>query len=262
MRTLAPLEDGAFVEKGAEVLAKGLKVLGFTQDYAPVLDVDTNPANPVIGDRSFSRDPEVVARLGARFIRAMQAHGVAACGKHFPGHGDTHQDSHHELPWLDHDLARLLAVELVPFRAAIEAEVASIMTAHVLFPALDPDHPATLSEKIIAPLLRDRLGYQGVIVSDDLEMKAVADHYGIEDSVVRAVRSGCDQLLICHTHELQVRAKEALIHAVENGSLPRARLLEASARVLEMKRKYPPQMVASSAQLMAALPPPIELGLG
>ncbi len=238
MRVLAQAEGGRLVEQAAAELARALRLLGFTQDYAPVLDVDTNPANPVIGDRSFSRDPEVVAELGARFIRAMQAHGVAACGKHFPGHGDTSQDSHHVLPRLDHDLERLLAVELVPFRAAVEAEVASIMTAHVLFPALDAEHPATLSEKIIAPLLRDRLGYRGVIVSDDLEMKAVADHYGIEDSVVRAVRSGCDQLLICHTHELQVRAKEALVHAVEDGTLPRSRLLEASARVLEMKHRY------------------------
>ena len=242
MRILAQAEEGRLVEQAGEVLARALRELGFTQDYAPVLDVDTNPANPVIGDRSFSRDPAVVAELGARFIRAMQAHGVAACGKHFPGHGDTLQDSHFELPRLDHDLERLLAVELVPFRAAVEAEVASIMTAHVLFPALDPEHPATLSEKIIEPLLRGRLGFRGVIVSDDLEMKAVADHYGIEDSVVRAVRSGCDQLLICHTHELQVRAKEALVHAVEQGTLPRARLLEASARVLEMKHRFPPEM--------------------
>lgn len=259
MRELAARGRPELVEQSAELLARALKLLGFTQDYAPVLDVDTNPANPVIGDRSFSRDPKVVAELGARFIRAMQAHGVAACGKHFPGHGDTHQDSHFVLPRLDHDLERLLEVELVPFRAAVEAEVASIMTAHVLFPALDADHPATLSEKIIAPLLRDRLGYQGVIVSDDLEMKAVADHYGIEDSVVRAVRSGCDQLLICHTHDLQVRAKEALVRAVEAGTLPRARLLEASARVLEMKQKYPPAMPKTSATLLASMPAPLSL---
>lgn len=254
MRDLAQVEQGQWVERSAELLARSLRVLGFTQDYAPVLDVDTNPDNPVIGDRSFSRDPHVVAELGARFIRTMQAHGIAACGKHFPGHGDTNQDSHFELPRLEHDLARLEAVELVPFRAAVEAEVASIMTAHVLFPALDPDHPATLSEKIVTPLLRDRLGYRGVIVSDDLEMKAVADHYGIEDSVVRAVRAGCDQLLICHTHELQVRAKEALIHAVEDGRLERSRLLEASGRVLEMKRKYPARMVAPGTDVVASFP--------
>lgn len=255
MRELAGREDGRWVERSAELLADALKVLGFTQDYAPVLDVDTNPDNPVIGDRSFSRDPEVVARLGTRFIRAMQARGVAACGKHFPGHGDTHQDSHLVLPRLEHDLARLEAVELVPFRAAVEAEVAAVMTAHVLFPALDPEHPATLSEKIVGPLLRERLGYRGVIVSDDLEMKAVADHYGIEDSVVRAVRAGCDQLLICHTHELQVRAKEALIRAVEDGSLPRARLLEASRRVLEMKLRFPPARLDLGTPVLAALPP-------
>ena len=238
MRRVGELGREALAADVGTLLGSCLGLLGFHQDYAPVLDVDTNPANPVIGDRSFARDPEAVGRFGAALIGAMQATGVAACGKHFPGHGDTSQDSHLELPRLDHDLARLQAVELVPFRRAVEVGVAALMTAHVLFPALDADHPATLSDRIIRPILRDQLGYDGVVVSDDLEMKAITHHYGIGDAAVRAVRAGCDQLLVCHTLALQVEAHEALIHAVERGLLPAERLAEAARRVAVMKGRY------------------------
>jgi beta-N-acetylhexosaminidase len=252
-------EDEARIRAAGRTLAIGLSWLGFHQDYAPVLDVDTNPDNPVIGDRAFSRDPEVVARLGVALIEGLQGAGVAACGKHFPGHGDTNEDSHLSLPRLDHDLERLRAVELVPFAAAARAGVAAVMTAHVLFPALDPDHPATLSEKIVTPLLREGLGYRGVIVSDDLEMRAVADHYGVEDAAVRAIRAGCDQLLICHQADWVRRAWEALIQAVERGQLPRARLAEAAARVRAMKARYVP-LGARLAGLEAALQRRLEPG--
>ncbi|MCC7384653.1 MAG: beta-N-acetylhexosaminidase [Deltaproteobacteria bacterium] len=239
MREIGARGDPASAREAGGLLARHLLPLGFRQDYAPVLDVDTNPRNPVIGDRSFSRDPEEVGRFGAALIAGLEESGVAACGKHFPGHGDTSQDSHLELPRLDHDLARLQAVELVPFRAAVRAGVASIMTAHVLFPALDAEHPATLSEKILSPLLRDALGYRGVVVSDDLEMKAVADHYGVEDAAVRAIRVGCDQLLICSKPSLQAAAHAALVRAVERGQLDRARLTEAATRVRAMKARFP-----------------------
>ena len=238
-----------------------------------MLDVDSNPANPVIGDRAFSEDPNVVARLGAAFIDGLQGEGVAACGKHFPGHGDTTVDSHLALPRLEHDRARLAAIELVPFRAAIRADVAAIMTAHILFTALDAEHPATLSEAVLGPLLRDELGYRGVVVSDDLEMRAVADHYGIEEAAVRAVRAGCDQLLICRHPELLARAHEALVKAVESGALPRARLMEAAERVRGLKRTYdvsaPPtgdlEVILAdpdAAALWAELEAPAEAGPG
>src|SRR5262249_51468257 len=152
-----------------------LRAVGITLDYAPVLDVLSNPKNPVIGDRALAETPQDVARLGAAIIRTLQAEGVAACGKHFPGHGDTSTDSHEELPLVEHPPDRLQAVELVPFRAAIDAEVATIMTAHLLIPSLDDQRPATLSKRIIHDLLRVELGYQGVILSDDLEMKAIAN---------------------------------------------------------------------------------------
>ena len=238
MRVIGQLNRKTLAQDTGALLAMALRRLGFHQDYAPVLDVDSNPANPIIGDRSFSSDPAVVARLGAAFIDGLQSGGVAACGKHFPGHGDTSKDSHLELPRLDHDRERLEAVELVPFWSAARVEVAAIMTAHIVFAALDDQHPATLSEKVLEPLLRQQIGFRGVIVSDDLEMKAVADHYGIDDAAVRALRAGCDQLLICHQPALVEQAHRAILAAVDSGALPKARLLEAAFRVRAMKARY------------------------
>lgn len=270
----------SLAHRAGALLGRTLRSVGFHQDYAPVLDVDSNPDNPVIGDRAFSRDPNAVARLGAAFIDGLQSAGVAACGKHFPGHGDTTEDSHLALPRLDHPRERLMDVELVPFRAAVRADVAAIMTAHILFTALDAEHPATLSEEVLGPLLRDELGYRGVVVSDDLEMRAVADHYGIEEAAVRAVRAGCDQLLICRHPDLIARAHEALVKAVESGQLARARLMEAAERVRALKRTYdvsapPPDLDAAladpeaeailaelEAPALAAGPDPTEYGRG
>ncbi len=224
--------------QAGQVLARALSAMGFHQNYAPVLDVDSNPKNPIIGDRSFSSDPNKVARLGAALIEGMQSSGVAACGKHFPGHGDTNLDSHLELPRLPHKLERLHGLELIPFVAAARTGVAAIMTAHILFEALDSEHPATLSENVLEPLLRTELRYRGVIVSDDLEMKAVSDHYGVEDAAVRAIRAGCDQLLICSQPELIERAHRALIQAVETGVLSASRVEEAARRVQDLKDRY------------------------
>lgn len=232
----------------AQVLARGLRLLGFNQDYAPVLDVDTNPDNPIIGDRAFSSDANQVAALGCAFIEALQSEGIAACGKHFPGHGDTSQDSHLELPRLDHDLDRLRAIELLPFRAACKAGLASLMTAHVLFEPFDQEHPATLSAHFIEPILRREMGYEGVVVSDDLEMKAVADHYGIEDAVVRALRAGCDQILICSDTNRQAQAYEAIIHALEKKTLSHARIHQALNRIEKMKDQYMAKTISGPDQ--------------
>ena len=221
-----------------ELLAKALRAIGFHQDFAPVLDVDSNPDNPIIGDRALGSDPSLVARLGAAFIDGMQENGLAACGKHFPGHGDTDLDSHLALPRLPHERARLDEIELVPFRAAVRAEVAAIMTAHIVFSALDADHPATLSPKVLMPLLRDELGFKGVIVSDDLEMKAIADNYGIDDAAVMAVNAGCDQLLICHQPSLVAAAHRALVDAASQGRIAPARLFEAADRVRALKARF------------------------
>jgi beta-N-acetylhexosaminidase len=229
MRRVAERGDPAATAAVATALARELRDLGIALDFAPVVDVDTNPANPVIGDRSFGRTPEEVARHACAFIEALQAGGVAACAKHFPGHGDTDQDSHHALPRLDHDLARLRRVELPPFRAAIEAGVASVMTAHVLLPRLDPERPATLSPAALA-LLREEIGYDGVVFSDDLEMRAVADRFPIRDRVLGALHAGVDALLVCSDlalwHEA-LRVLEAAPPALLEAPLRRVAALKA-----------------------------------
>jgi beta-N-acetylhexosaminidase len=220
-------------------LAAELKACGILCDFAPVVDVDTNPRNPVIGDRSFGSEPELVGRMAAAMIRGLQDDGgVAACAKHFPGHGDTDVDSHLDLPAVDHPPSRLDEVELVPFRRAIEAGVATIMTAHVLVRELDAALPATLSPRIIEGLLRSDLGYQGVIVSDDLEMKAVAKHWGPGEAAVRAAQAGCDVLPVCASHDAQVEAIEAVVRASESGAIAFGAMDDACARVRRMKERF------------------------
>jgi len=214
------------------------------------VDVDTNPANPVIGDRSLSRDPAVVGQLGAALARGLQRAGVAACAKHFPGHGDTSQDSHVDLPRLPHALPRLLEVELAPFAALARAGVAAVMTAHVVFEALDAARPATLSPPVLA-LLRERCGFTGCCVSDDLEMKAIAAHVPLEVAAPGAVAAGVDQLLVCHTPAVQHGAIDLVRRAVEEGRLPRTRLAEAKGRVEALLRWAgpPPDPRAAAAAL-------------
>jgi beta-N-acetylhexosaminidase len=235
MRAIGAAGDERIAFGVGALLGRELRAVGIDQDYAPVVDVDTNPANPVIGDRSLSRDPDVVARLGTALALGLQAEGVAACAKHFPGHGDTSQDSHVALPRLPHPLERLRRVELPPFRALAQAGVAAVMTAHVVFEALDPTRPATLSAPVMR-LLREELGFQGCCVSDDLEMKAVAEHFPLEEAVPAAVAAGVDQLLVCHTSALQHRAIDLVREAVESGRLSRWRLAEARANVQRLLR--------------------------
>jgi beta-N-acetylhexosaminidase len=231
-------DDEALAEQVGRALGGELRALGFDIDFAPVLDVHTNPANPVIGDRAFGTEPEAVARRALAFARGLDAAGVLACGKHFPGHGDTLADSHHELPRIDHGWERLERVELLPFARAAEAGIPMIMTAHVVFAALDPDRPATLSEAVVTGLLRGKLGYRGVIVSDDLVMSAIADHMGAAAAAVAAVRAGCDVLLVCR-HEDQQEAAEAGLHReAERDSELRRQIGEAAARVRAMKRAH------------------------
>src|SRR5947199_6929544 len=173
MATLGRSGDARLAERFARALAAELKTVGITLDYTPVLDILTNPSNPVIGDRALAEHAEDVARLGAAIIRTLQAEGIAACGKHFPGHGDTSVDSHHDLPIVEHPPDRIERVELVPFRAAVAADVACLMTAHILIPSLDAERPATVSPRIIA-MAKEGLNFQGLVATDDLEMKAIS----------------------------------------------------------------------------------------
>lgn len=239
MATLGRSGDVALAERFARALACELAAVGITLDYAPVLDVHTNAKNPVIGDRALAERAEGVARLGAAIVGALQTGGVASCGKHFPGHGDTSADSHLELPLVEHSPERLREVELVPFRAAIEAGVAAIMTAHILVPSLDEERPATLSARIVTELLRGELHYNGVVLSDDLEMKAIANEHSVPSAAVLAVEAGCDGVLICSgNHDAQGSAIEALVHAVEDERLKLSRVEEALKRQRRAKERF------------------------
>lgn len=238
MRRLGERGDVELIERVGRQLARELLACGFNVDYAPILDVDTNPANPIIGDRSFSRDPAEVARLAGALLRGLQAEGVLGCGKHFPGHGDTDVDSHLALPSLPHGLQRLQQVELLPF-AHLADELQLVMTAHVLFPALDPAWPATLSPQILGPLLRVYCGFQGVIVSDDLEMKGVANVLDAGGCVERGLAAGVDVFLVCSRADTlqEAWAKAAEILARPAGEPLRQRTLEAIERVRALRRR-------------------------
>jgi beta-N-acetylhexosaminidase len=224
----------------AEHQSRQLRALGFTMNFAPVLDVHTNPANPIIGDRAFGTDAASAARAALAFARGMGRAGLLACGKHFPGHGDTSKDSHLDLPEVPHDRARLDAVELAPFRAAAAARIPALMTAHVLFPALD-DVPATLSRRIVHDLLRGELGFEGVVISDDLEMKAIADRYGYGDAAVRAIEAGCDVLLVCSDAAAADQAHRALVDRATTDGAFRSRCEDARRRCLSMRAACLPQ---------------------
>jgi beta-N-acetylhexosaminidase len=239
MCTLGRSGDVPLAARFARALARELLAVGVSLDYAPVIDIHTNTRNPVIGDRALSDQAEDVARLGAAIIGGLQGEGVAACGKHFPGHGDTNSDSHHELPVIDHPRARLREVELVPFRAAVASDVAMIMTAHVLYPALDEERPATLSPCVVTEILRQELGFSGLIATDDLSMRAITADWSVERASVAAIAAGCDVLLLCAPDvDQQVRAVEALIRAVEGEVLPAARIEDALQRQCQVKGQF------------------------
>ncbi|MEH0841538.1 glycoside hydrolase family 3 protein [Micromonospora sp. CPCC 205711] len=231
---LGAVDDPALTEEVARDLGADLAALGVTLNYAPDADVNNNPANPVIGVRSFGADPDLVARHTAAWVRGLQSAGVAACAKHFPGHGDTRVDSHHDLPRITASRARLDAGELVPFRAAVAAGVQAVMTGHLLVPALDPELPATLSPRILGDLLRDELGFSGVVVTDAVEMRAVADRYGFAGGAVRALAAGADAICVGGERADEQAARhlrDAIVAAVVSGELPEERLAEAAKRV-------------------------------
>jgi beta-N-acetylhexosaminidase len=218
-------------------IATELHAVGVGMNMAPVLDVLTNPANTVIGDRSFSADPACVARLGTAYIRGMQASAVLTTAKHFPGHGDTMLDSHVARPVSERSAAQLSACELRPFREAIAADVDAIMTAHVVYPAWDPQYPATLSPTILTRVLCGELKFRGAIITDDLGMSAVSDGWPWEEVPLLALRAGADVLLICHERQRQEQAYDRVLRAVQSGELPEAVVDQAMARVMALKAR-------------------------
>jgi len=220
-----------------QATARELRAVGINMNLAPVLDVNTNPANPVIGDRAFGSNPTLVSKLGLAMMVGLEDQGVIACGKHFPGHGDTVKDSHHELPTVSHPMNRLIQVEFKPFQHAIENRMKAIMTAHVIYSALDPRFPATLSRKIITKLLREAMRFRGLVLTDDLYMKAVTDHYQLSEAVLKAIAAGADLLLVCRNPELQANILEDLCKAVRRGTISEKRIDLSLSRILSLKEK-------------------------
>lgn len=240
MEELAQLceKDPTLCYKTGALMGRELVSLGFHVDYAPVLDINTNSKNPIIGIRSFHSQSEKVAELGAQFIRGLQGSGIAACGKHFPGHGDTTVDSHLDLPVIQHDLARLKKIEFVPFRAAIKAGVEMMMTAHILAPKIDAGYPATLSRVFLHDYLRTELSFDGIIVSDDIEMKAVADRYDVPEIIELGLRAGVDLFLVCQDTGKMAVALETAHKLVENGVISRSQIEQSLQRIQKLKAKY------------------------
>jgi beta-N-acetylhexosaminidase len=236
MKTVASWGDVAFAERIARAVGLELAAMGFNLDFAPVLDVNTCPTNPVIGDRSFGSDASTCAAFGAAWLRGLQSTGVLACGKHFPGHGDTSKDSHVDLPRVEQPWERIDRVELTPFRAAVSEGVAALMTAHVVYDALDPERPATLSPHVCTTL-RNAVGFEGVLFSDDLEMRAIGARFAVEDAAVAAVAAGCDAVLVCWDEAKQERAVDALVREASASPAFRARCEEACARGLAARRR-------------------------
>ncbi len=237
---IAARQDPDVAYAVAEVTARELRAVGITMNLAPVLDVHSNPANPVIGDRAYGTRPEQVCTYGVAVMQGLWDQGVIPCGKHFPGHGDTTTDSHHVLPVVDADRTRLDDVELEPFRQAIRRGLPAIMSAHVRYPALDADAPATLSRPILTDLLRNELGFQGVTLTDDLEMRAILDHQPIGDASVRALQAGADVLVMCHRQDRQREAVAAILQALERGELSREKLAASVARIQALKKPVQP----------------------
>ncbi|MBL3699065.1 glycoside hydrolase family 3 protein [Leucobacter luti] len=248
---LGRIDDLAYTEEIGRRVAADILASGFTLALAPDADVNSNPDNPVIGTRSFGADPELAARHTAAWVRGLQSVGAIACPKHFPGHGDTAQDSHLMLPTVDADLALLEARDLPPFRAAIAAGARTIMTSHILLPEIDPSGPATFSRPILEGLLRERLGFTGAIVSDALDMRGASGEIGIPEAAVRALAAGCDLLCLgTATGAAGLRAiEDHVLAAVAAGRLDAARVTQAAARVREL-------CAVSGASGLAEIPAP------
>jgi len=237
--------------------ATELRALGVNFNLAPVLDVNSNDANPVIGVRSYGEHPETVVRFALPMMRGLDDGGTLSCGKHFPGHGDTSVDSHLALPVVDKPMDELRGIELEPFRAAVDAGIPAIMSSHIVFPQLDPNLPATMSRKILTGLLREEMGFQGLIMTDCMEMKAIQHSFGTVKGTVEAAKAGADLLLVSHTASLAADSAKALREALEAGEIDRTEWDRSLERISALKRDYlnrpaaDPSVVGSEAHKKA-----------
>jgi beta-N-acetylhexosaminidase len=220
------------------VIAEELRAFGFNMNFAPVLDINSNPNNPVIGDRSFGSTPEIVSRLGVQTMIGIRLGGVIPVVKHFPGHGDTSVDSHVGLPSVNHDLNRLRNFEIIPFEQAIRNGADAVMVAHILLNRIDPANPASLSRTVITDILRNSLNFSGVVITDDMTMGAIVQNYDLSNAAVKAVNAGNDIVLVSRGYNNEVEVINALKNAVLNGTISQRRIDESVYRILRLKQKY------------------------
>lgn len=246
LKKLGDLDSTSVAFKFAFDMGSELKAVGINLDFAPCVDVLTNPKNSVIGDRAISSDPEKVAKISSAIVRGYIKSNVLPCAKHFPGHGNTFIDSHEELPIEEASLEELEKASLIPFKKAFRARLDMVMTAHIKFTKIDPDFPVTLSKKFLQEMLRGQMRYRNLIISDDLDMKALAKYHSVEDIPVMALGAGCDILLYCNEPAHPPIALEAVKKAFNDGKLPAAPLEESLKRVLTLKRE----------RLLQPVPPP------
>ena len=232
------INNSTFSYKVGTILGKELNGFGFNLDFAPVLDVNSNPKNPIIGDRSFGNNPDVVSKLGIQTMKGIQSQNIIATIKHFPGHGDTSVDSHLELPIVYKNLTELKKLELIPFERAIDNGADVVMVAHILLPQLDDHYPASMSKVIITDILRKQLGFSGVVITDDMTMKAVTDHYRMGEAVVDSINAGSDIILVAHDYNKIVDAISSVKSAVQKGEISEQRINDSVRRIIMLKRKY------------------------
>jgi len=231
-------KDAELAETMGKLLARQIQLAGFNVDFAPVLDINSNPNNPVIGDRSFGSSAELVSRLGIAEMKGLRSEGMIPVVKHFPGHGDTSVDSHLDLPVVNKTEKQLAEQEWIPFQAAVKDHVEAVMVAHILFPKLDPDHPASLSDVIIGEHLRGQFNYDGVVITDDLSMGAIAKNYKLNEAAIATVQAGSDILLVAHSYESAKTIFDTLKNAVKNGKITESRIDESVYRILSLKQSY------------------------
>lgn len=237
-KEIGKVNDENFSYEVGTVLADEIKSFGFNMDFAPVLDINSNPKNPVIGDRSFGSDAEIVTKLGIKTMKGIQSKGVISGVKHFPGHGDTSVDSHVGLPIIYNDLNRLKDFELIPFSKAIENGADVVMIAHILLPKIDEENPASFSKTIITDILRNDMMFSGVVITDDMTMGAIAENYDLGASAVKSVNAGSDIVMVCHEYSNAVKVIDALKDAVDKGEIREERINESVYRILKLKQKY------------------------
>lgn len=236
-RAIGNVDDPQFSYKVGQLLGKELQAFGFNMDFAPVLDINSNPDNPVIGDRSFGAKPGIVSRLGVQTMKGLQSQNVTPIVKHFPGHGDTSVDSHVGLPKVNQGLQHLRNFELVPFRKAIQNGADAVMIAHILFPKLDTDAPASMSKKIITDILRNDLNFEGVVITDDMTMGAITENYGIGKASVKSVNAGSNIILVAHQYNNVTKVIQALKTAVQNGDIPKEKINNSVSKIIQLKQK-------------------------